>query len=300
MVELVPTVVQRVGAALGKNAVSWQRPECGLSAAERWVVRFEDGTGVFVKAATEARTAGWLENERDALTIAGQRFAPALVGWLDGDLPVLVTEDLTGAYWPAGTGTVHWRAGDMEAVLAELRLLQTVPAGGRLRPVGLPPARWDTLLGSGALVEAGLCTRAWAAAHGSVVTAAEALPVAGGDCLVHGDVRSDNLCLQPDGRIRLVDWAHAGVGSPHHDLVTFLPTLRLEGGPRPSSVLAEPAGLITRMAGGTVARAVGRQAGPDWLREVMFSLALISLGWVCDILDLAPPDGARCRSAGGG
>ena len=59
----------------------------------------------------------------------GQRFAPAIVGWLDGDLPVLVTEDLTGAYWPAGTGTVHWRAGDMQAVLAELRLLRAVPAG---------------------------------------------------------------------------------------------------------------------------------------------------------------------------
>lgn len=64
----------------------------------------------------------------------GQRFAPAIVGWLDGDLPVLVTEDLTGAYWPAGTGTVHWRAGDMQAVLAELRLLRAVPAGGRLVP----------------------------------------------------------------------------------------------------------------------------------------------------------------------
>lgn len=70
-----------------------------------------------------------------------------------------------------------------------------------------------------------------------------------GAYLVHGDVRSDNVCnLSNAGEreVRLVDWSHAGAGHELHDLVQLLPTLHLEGGPPPWQVCTEPAPLIAR------------------------------------------------------
>lgn len=39
-----PYVLDRVAAELGQAVTSWQRPECGLSPAERWVVGLADGS----------------------------------------------------------------------------------------------------------------------------------------------------------------------------------------------------------------------------------------------------------------
>ena len=68
-----PDVRDLVATLVGREVVSWQRPECGLSAAQRWSTRLEDGSSVFVKAATDAETAGWLRNERAALRRTGAR-----------------------------------------------------------------------------------------------------------------------------------------------------------------------------------------------------------------------------------
>ena len=288
-----PTVLTRVGAALGKSAAAWQRPECGLTTAERWLVTFTDDTSAFVKAATDEQTAAWLRAERAALLVAGSRFGPQIVDWIDTEeFPILVTEDLSAGHWPAGTGTVHWRPGDMENVLHDLDLLKAVPGTGLLR-IPEVPAHWKALLATDALVRAGLCSPDWLSDNGQeLITEDEAELRDEPRVLVHGDVRSDNLCVLPSGQTRFVDWSQAGAGHPLHDLITLLPTLRLEGGPRPSSLLTEPAVLIVRMAGAAIARALGDPHGPSWLQRVLHELALINFQWVCDILDLAPPDGS--------
>jgi aminoglycoside phosphotransferase (APT) family kinase protein len=287
-----PAVLQRVASVLGQQPLEWQRPECGLSTAERWVTRLAGDSSVFVKAATDADTAAWLETERDAVAAAGDRFAPRVIAWLDDDLyPVLVTEDLSGAYWPAGTGTVHWRSGDSAAVLSDLEQLSAVPPG-ELPTIDDPPRRWAELLATDVLSRAGLCTDSWIANNGSALVSADRLPIViDRPSLVHGDVRSDNLCIIPDGTVRFVDWAQAGAGHPRWDLVNFLPTLHLEGGPAPATVLTEPIGLITRLAGCGVARAVCQPDGPEWLRTVLLQLAKINLEWVSSILGVEPPDG---------
>lgn len=289
-----PHVFDRVAAALGRPVIGWQRPDCGLSPAERWVVRLADGFSVFVKAATDGDTAAWLQNERAAVAVAGHRFAPAVVAWLeDGPFPILVSEDLSGDYWPAGTGTVRWRNGDIAAVLRDLSELRALPADG-LATLLEPPAEWDQILATDALVRHGLCTPGWITSNGSALVAADQpTPRPEQLSLVHGDVRSDNLCIGADRQVRFVDWSHAGAGHPLHDLVTALPTLHLEGGPRPSTVLSRPADLITRRAGGSVARALRDHSGPAWLKTVLRQLAVINLQWVSDILGLAPPDGSR-------
>lgn len=292
-----PGVLDRVAAALGQAPVDWHRPECGLSSAERWVVRLADGSSVFVKAATDEDTAAWLQNERAAVAVAGERFAPPVVAWLDdGPIPILVSEDLSGDYWPAGTGTVRWRTGDIAAVLRDLEALRALRAPG-LRTLPEPVAQWNRILATDALIRYGICTPAWMSANAAALVAADQLwSPPEGLSLVHGDVRSDNLCIGADGRVRFVDWSDAGQGHPLHDLVTTLPTLRLEGGPRPSTVLSQPVGLITRLAGRSVARALGDRSGPEWLTAVLRRLAVINLRWVCDLLGVAPPDGS-CSAA---
>lgn len=285
-----PESVRAAASVLGATAVAWESPDFGLSVAERHVVQLDNGMSVFVKGATDADTAVWLRNEHRALSVAGAHFGPEVLAWLDApERPVLVTADLSGGYWPASTGETIWRPGDIEAVLATLDELRTIDASPALRPIpNWPPPVWDRLVAGGALVEAGLCSAPWLERNGPAIAGADERAVLAEETLVHGDIRSDNLCLLPGGDVRLVDWSHAGIGSRFHDLVLLLPTLRLEGGPSPAEVLSEPVELIARLAGGTVSRAVGPEQMPDWLKDVFRRLAVIELQWLVDVLDLEP------------
>lgn len=58
------------------------------------------------------------------------------------------------------------------------------------------------------------------------------------DTLQHGDLRSDNMLISGD-RLVFVDWPCACVGPAWFDLVAMLPSVRLEGGPRPWEVFDE-------------------------------------------------------------
>jgi aminoglycoside phosphotransferase (APT) family kinase protein len=67
---------------------------------------------------------------------------------------------------------------------------------------------------------------------------AEAAAEVAGEELVHGDVRSDNLCFVGD-RTVLVDWNWAGRGNGVLDIAGLLPSLHREGRPLPDTVLPE-------------------------------------------------------------
>jgi hypothetical protein len=287
----LPESVRIAAAALGARATRWQAPDFGLSSAERWVASLDTGTSVFVKGATDRDTARWLRNEYRALCAVGDRFGPRMIAWIDdSDRPVLVTEDLSDAYWPARTGTTIWRVGDIDTVIATLDGLRVLQPPSSLSPVEWPRPAWANLIESQTLSNAGICSTAWLKRNGPAIADAEERAEPGGDSLVHGDVRSDNLCLLQDGGVRLVDWSQAGIGSPAHDRILLLPTLRLEGGPPPATILAEPVDLIARLSGSTVRRAVSGRPMPEWLRDVFRRLALIDLEWLVDILDLEPLD----------
>jgi Phosphotransferase enzyme family len=58
-----------------------------------------------------------------------------------------------------------------------------------------------------------------------------------GQTLIHGDIRSDNILVGPNGPV-FVDWPHAAVGNPVFDLVAWASSVVLEGGPRPEELLA--------------------------------------------------------------
>ncbi len=80
----------------------------------------------------------------------------------------------------------------------------------------------------------------WARQHLTVLADVEAhWPEAcAGSTLVHGDVRSDNVLLGDDGVV-FVDWPHGAVGNPAFDVVAWAPSVVLEGGPDPESLLSE-------------------------------------------------------------
>lgn len=60
---------------------------------------------------------------------------------------------------------------------------------------------------------------------------------AAGETLLHADIRADNLLLTPAG-VTVVDWPHACRGAAFTDLVIFAPSVAIQGGPEPATLLA--------------------------------------------------------------
>jgi aminoglycoside phosphotransferase (APT) family kinase protein len=71
----------------------------------------------------------------------------------------------------------------------------------------------------------------------------ESLRVCAGDSLVHGDLRADNVMIDPDHqhRVWIIDWPHASVGAPWLDLAFMLPSVALQGGGDPATNFREHA-----------------------------------------------------------
>jgi aminoglycoside phosphotransferase (APT) family kinase protein len=85
---------------------------------------------------------------------------------------------------------------------------------------------------------------AWAGARLAELCELEArwAEAAAGETLLHCDVRADNILLASD-RVVFVDWPHAAIGAAWVDLVAFLPSVAMQGGPHPSEVFdAHPLG----------------------------------------------------------
>jgi hypothetical protein len=275
-----------VGAAPLKG-----EPVAGGGYAENtadWRVELEDGRRVFVKEALDDLAARWLRAEHRVYAAVSAPFMPELVGWSDGERPLLVLEDLADAHWPP-----PWRDGDIDAVFAALEAVAATPP-----PAGVPALeeRRDSLNGwelvaedPEPLLSTGLCSRKWLDSALPALREAAAGCDLGGDALVHFDVRSDNLCVH-DGRVLLVDWNLACVGNPLVDVVCWLPSLRVEGGPQPWAILPDSGGLAALLAGYFASHA-GLPAPPTAPRVRPFQLAQaeVALPWAARELGLSFP-----------
>ncbi|WP_118974821.1 phosphotransferase [Taibaiella koreensis] len=280
--------------ALGLNAAQAIVPDCGLSAALRFSVQMEDGSKVFVKAATDDSTEQWLRREHLVLSATIKPCMPAVIAWIDrrGKRPVLLSEDLSHAYWPASHQGVTWCEGDIPLLLSAveaLSSLDTMP--------GLPPLEnrnrslWTWIKAHPkALLALGLCSPEWLNHSLNTLTEAKQQADVTGDRLVHGDLRSDNICIL-DGQVKFVDWSHAACGAVGYDLALLLPTLRLEGGPDPYQLLPHGGSFAATACAGHIYRLAADRAMPGWLRNVFLKLIAIELSWAAAGLGLAPPDG---------
>ena len=142
--------------------------------------------------------------------------APALLhSYDDGDWVVGVFHYVAGR-----VPGQPWNAHDLRRVTTAARDLGELPLTDALRE--LPPAAdslrtefdaWQRLAAAPALASTRPDLDAWSTAHLDELAALESRwpELVRGDALVHLDVRSDNILIQPDGRVvlsRLIEWRH--------------------------------------------------------------------------------------------
>jgi hypothetical protein len=263
----------------------------GYTLMERWLVDLADGERAFAKLAVDESTAGFLRDEHRVYSQLEAPFMPRLLAWDDdGELPILVLEDLSAARWPP-----PWRPEDVEAVLRALAELHaTVP------PPGLPQLTLDELhtwreveVDPEPFLSLGLCSASWLGQALPELLRATDRCVIGGDTLLHLDVRSDNICLR-DGEAVLVDWNWAHTGNGAFDIAFWLPSLYVEGGPTPPEVLPD-AGELTAVVSGFFAPVAGLppHAGAPTVRPLQLAQLKVALPWAVDALGLPPLDRAR-------
>jgi hypothetical protein len=217
---------------------------------------------------------------------------PGCVGFTDeGEVTALVLEDLSAATWPP-----PWTDALVDAVRATLDELQGVdppPRLGRAGDIGDLTSGWPGVAADPEpFLALGLCSPGWLDRHLDALTAAAARAPLDGDRLVHLDVRSDNLCVRA-GRCLLVDWNQAVRGNPPLDLVLWLPSLRLEGGPPPQALAGPEAAELAVAFAGYLAVRAGRPepptAPPHGVRAIQRAQLEIALPWAVEALGLELP-----------
>jgi hypothetical protein len=228
-----PDAVARAERILGIDAETWARVVSrGYSVNEHWTVGFADGSRAFLKLASVDPSPQWVRDEQHVFECVDGPFMPRLLGFDDGDRPLLILEDmLPEARWPP-----PWQPGDVDAVVATLSEVSSASVEGEL-----PLLAEDSMVGWREVAEdpapflsLRIVSAAWLERCLPVLLEAADSALLDGASLVHCDVRSDNLCLR-DGRAVLLDWNHACIGNPAFDVAFWLPSLRLEGGPDPAT-----------------------------------------------------------------
>src|SRR5919106_1382889 len=214
-----PQDIDRMTRALGWRPTSFRLAAANRQSsatAARWVVG-DGGRSAFVKVGATALTADWIRREHlNYQTIAGW-FMPQMLGFDDdGERPVLGIEDLSTASWPPPWST-PWVAAVHDVFAAiHATAIPTHLATAADRWEG--SADWQTIeLDPGPFLALELCSRDWLAdALPTLRAAAETAPIAG-DALIHGDMRSDNMCFRA-GQAIVIDWNHAQVANPEFDV----------------------------------------------------------------------------------
>ena len=238
-----------------------------------------------MKHALDDLAAGWLGDEHRVYSTVRAPFLATLVGWYDDGPTLLAIEDLGDADWPP-----PWSDDRIEAVLVTLdRLHETSAPPGLRRLVDLRDwlDGWPQVAADPRpLLSTGLCSAAWLEAALPALREASAGCELGGDAFLHLDVRSDNLCFVGD-RVVLVDWNLAAVGNPLVDVVAWLPSLRLEGGPEPWEIVSDSGGLAALIAGFFASRAgLPPPATAPTVREFQRRQAEVVLPWAARELGL--------------
>ena len=168
------------------------------------VLLCEDGTRHFVKAASwkaQRVFAGAYREEADKVRALPAGIAATRLLWVhDSDDWVVLGFEHVTARAPHRPWTHDDLVRCLDALAETAQALTPPPPALVLDDAEVEfadwPATWDHALATFALPH-GVEAAALAARHAEVV---------GGDTVVHGDVRDDNLLLTDDGRVLLCDW----------------------------------------------------------------------------------------------
>jgi phosphotransferase family enzyme len=235
--------------------------------------------------ALDELAAEWLRDEHRTYGSVTGPFMPGFVGWHDDEQTFLVLEDLSDAAWPP-----PWSHDRIDAVLTALDAVHaTQPPNGTptLESIRAQLEGWKPIAADpGPFLSTGLCSAAWFDDALPVLMRASEECELAGDCFIHLDVRSDNVCFR-GARTILVDWNHAHVGNPLIDLVAWLPSLSLECGQQPSELLPDSKGLAAFMAGFFASRAgLPPPATAPKVRDFQRRQAAVALPWAAQELGL--------------
>jgi len=281
--------VERAERALGWRPTS-ARSAAGdrgkTAAGARWIVS-DARRSAFVKIGSTAATAEWLRTEHRNLVSIAAPFMPRVVGFSDdGRRPVLAQEDLSLAEWPP-----PWSADRIQAVLDALQAVRETAPIAALRPFQPETTRaWTSVAADPEpFLRLGLCSAPWLEQTLPALARAEADAPLAGEALVHGDVRSDNLCFR-DGAAILIDWNHATIANPVLDVAFWLPSLHAEGGPSPEEILPDAPELAAWVAGYFCSRAGDPPiVEAPHVRPLQLLQSRTALPWAARALGLRPP-----------
>lgn len=237
--ELPVAVRAQLEAALGSRVTEAVTQPSGFSPGVAARVRLAGGARAFVKAVGPDPNPQSPDLHRRELEVVKSLPAsapvPGLLAGIEEDgWVVLAFEDVEGRH-PAQP----WRADELDRVVdaAHELVAALTPSPA---PVGSAGEMLLRSINSWHLLAADPppALDEWSARHASMLTEVEAR--AGdivGETLVHLDIREDNILLGTS-RVWFVDWPHAHVGPPWLDAVCFAPSVAMQGGPDPESVLS--------------------------------------------------------------
>jgi aminoglycoside phosphotransferase (APT) family kinase protein len=229
-------VREAVEAGLGARVVEAATQPGGFSPGVAARLRLADGGSAFVKAVGSSpnpHSPGLHRREAEvAAALPPETPAPQLRFAHDnGDWVALVFEDV-----PGREPELPWRPEELERVLAALADLSATLTPAPLEVDPFAQRFEEMLRGWRLLAEAGggPGIDPWAETRLDLLAELEAkwMDAAAGDTLVHSDVRADNILVTPE-RVVFVDWPHASLGAPWIELLCFLPSVAMQGGPKP-------------------------------------------------------------------
>jgi aminoglycoside phosphotransferase (APT) family kinase protein len=266
--ELPDQVRRGLEDRLGADVVEATTQPGGFSPGVAARLTLADGRRVFVKAVsgrTNPDSPGMHRREaRIAAALPASVPAPRFLdSYDDGDWIALIFEDIDGT-----APRTPWRQPELDRVLVAVGELSSAltPAPIAVEPVSqLMPSvfsGWQRLAASAESKQDDLRgVDPWAQRHLDQLVALEAASpeAAAGTTLLHADLRADNILLTPS-RVVFIDWPWASRGAAWVDLLFMLPSVAMQGGPKPWEIFdVHPLGRGAPAAGVTavVAAAAG-------------------------------------------
>jgi len=239
-----------VDARLGSPVVAVVDERGGFSPGPACRVRCADGSRAFVKTAgPELNPESPGHHRREARITAALPASPLVPRLLDtyddGSWVALLYAEIDGR-----APHVPWQRPELDTVLAMLDALHDMLTPCPLAAVETVATTladdfrgWRTLASLPQL-PSGL--DAWSVRYLDRLAALEASwdEASEGDTLLHLDLRADNMLVTSD-HVVFVDWAHASRGAAWFDLACWLPSVAMQGGPDPESLLVRHAGAAS-------------------------------------------------------
>lgn len=277
----------RVEKIIGSKPVSWDIVKKGYTVADRYKVKLEDDSYVFVKSATDEETSKWIRDEYKIYGKLKANFLPKLIGYEDSGHPVLILEDLSSGFWPP-----PWSSGYISRVKETLKdVAQTEPPSDlpSLERIGDKKGWCEISENPSGFLSLKLVSQEWLDKNLIHLLKAEEQMDLKGNSLVHCDVRSDNICFIGE-RTLLVDWNWASIGNPALDLISWLPSLHSEDGPAPWEITVSEPELIAWVAGYFASHAYlpPHKQGSS-IRELQLAQLKSALPWAARALNLSLP-----------